>query len=281
MDRFEPVSPGHKVKLNGVSAERPGNLSKSEIESRTLKLMAELSELQELLFAAGTHGLLIVLQGRDTSGKDGTIRHLLQCMNAQSTRVVPFKVPTPKELSHDFLWRVHAQTPSRGETVLFNRSHYEDVLVVRVHNLVPEAVWSKRYDQINQFEGLLAENSTILVKFCLHITPEEQESRLLDREKELEKAWKLSVGDWKEREFWDRYTEAYETALRQCSSDAAPWFIVPANSKTYRNYLVTRALVERLRPFRDEWKQSLESLGARAKAELEEYRKSKSDNAPA
>ena len=192
----------------------------------------------------------------------------------QSTRVSSFKVPTEKELSHDFLWRVHQQAPAKSEIAIFNRSHYEDVLVVRVHDLVPKAVWKARYDQINQFESLLAAASTIIVKFYLHIDRAEQEKRLLEREAEPEKSWKLSVGDWKERDFWDDYTAAYEDALSRCTTPDAPWHIVPANRKWFRNLAVTQAIVDALRPFERQWVESLTQMGVERKAELAEFRKS-------
>lgn len=262
----------HKVDLSKIPTKRPESLSKDEAEERTKALGEELGDLQELLFYAGKTGLLVVLQGMDTSGKDGSIRHLLNHSNVQSTRVVPFKVPTPKELSHDFLWRCHEPAPGKGEVVVFNRSHYEDVLVVRVHSLVPESVWKGRYDHINAFEKLLADSGTVVLKFFLHISKEEQEARLLEREQEVEKAWKLSVGDWKERELWDAYQEAYEDAIGKCAAPHAPWVVVPADSKTYRNLVVTETIVETLRPYRDGWLKSLADLGVKARAELAEYR---------
>lgn len=232
----------------------------------------ELEELLDLLFYAGKNSLLIILQGMDTSGKDGTIRHLLNHSNAQSCQVAPFKVPTPEELAHDFLWRCHQKTPGKGSITIFNRSHYEDVLVVRVHELVPETVWRKRYDQINEFEQLLAENSTIVVKFYLHIDKDEQEERLLEREQELEKAWKLSVGDWKERKLWDKYQEAYEDAIGKCACETAPWYIIPSNDKWYRNFLVTKILIETLKEHQDTWREALATVGKKAKAELDAFR---------
>jgi PPK2 family polyphosphate:nucleotide phosphotransferase len=231
-----------------------------------------MTELFDLLFYAGKHSLLIVLQGRDTSGKDGTIRSLLSYSNAQSCRVIPFKVPTPEEVAHDFLWRVHQQTPGRGSIAIFNRSHYEDVLVARVHKLVPDPVWKRRYDHIDNFERLLLDADTILLKFYLHISRDEQEQRLLEREKETEKAWKLNVGDWKERELWDDYTRAYEDALNKCASPDAPWYVIPANHKWFRNLAVTEAVVTALQPYRKEWLAHLDRIGAAAKAELEAYR---------
>lgn len=268
------IQPGDKVKLKSFDPSQHGDLSEAEALEKLEKLTERVSELQELMFAAGQHAFLIVLQGRDTSGKDGTIRHLLRFMNAQATRIAPFKVPTPIEIGHDFLWRIHQQTPMKGETVIFNRSHYEDVLVVRVHDIAPEEVWSKRYEHINNFEQLLADSNTIVLKFFLHISKEEQEERLIARENDPVKAWKLSVGDWKERELWDSYTEAYEDALEKCSTKQAPWHVVPANNKWYRNYVITKEIYEALAPFEEQWKAKLAKLSEQMKAEVAEFRNS-------
>ncbi|MEQ1822444.1 MAG: PPK2 family polyphosphate kinase [Fimbriimonadaceae bacterium] len=266
------VKPGEKVKLNDIPSKVDGGLTEKEAERKCEELGEELTDLQELLFAAGKTPLLIVLQGRDTSGKDGTIRHLLKYMNAQSTRVAPFKVPTPIELAHDYLWRVHSQTPGKGETVIFNRSHYEDVLVVRVHEFVAPDVWGKRFEHINNWEKLLTDSGTVVLKFMLHISKEEQERRLLDRERDLEKAWKLSAGDWKEREFWDSYTEAYEDVASKCSTESAPWHIISADHKWYRNLAITEAIVEAMRPLKKGWNAKLEEIGTKAKEDLAAFR---------
>lgn len=263
-----------KVKLQDISTTKHNGIEEDDAREQTGRLGKELEELQELMFAAGTHGLLIVLQGRDTAGKDGTIRGLSRYINIQGCHVKGFKVPTSEELAHDFLWRVHPHAPAKGLVSIFNRSHYEDVLVVRVHELVPEKVWKKRYDQINEFEQLLAQNNTIIVKICLHISLEEQEKRLMAREEKVAKAWKLSVGDWKEREFADAYTEAYNDALTKCDGDHAPWYIVPADHKWYRDLAVTEILVETLKPYKDDWLRDLEARGEEAKAELAAYRQS-------
>lgn len=266
------VRDGHPVDLRKIDPEQDGGLSKEEGAERLAELGKRLADLHELLFAAGTHALLIVFQGRDTAGKDGAINRLLEFINVQSCRVSPFKVPTEIELAHDFLWRVHAETPGRGSVAIFNRSHYEDVLVVRVQELAPEKVWKGRYEHINAFEKLLADANTIIVKFCLHISPEEQRERLLAREQELEKAWKLSAGDWKEREHWEAYTDAYNDALNKCSPDHAPWVVVPANKKWYRDLVVAETLIERLAPLEETWRAKLAKIGEEAKAELAEYR---------
>ncbi|MFQ3677820.1 MAG: PPK2 family polyphosphate kinase, partial [Fimbriimonadaceae bacterium] len=267
------VKPGSTCDLDQTTTRGDDSVDKTRAREKTDALGVELAELADLLFYAGQQGLLIVLQGRDTSGKDGTIRTLLRYLNAQSTRVCPFKVPTDAELSHDFLWRCHAKTPGRGEIVVFNRSHYEDVLVVRVRKLVEEAVWKKRYGHVNDFERLLVDEGAIVVKAFLHISKEEQEERLLARERDVEKAWKLNVGDWIEREHWDEYTEAYEAALSRCSTEWAPWHVVPADRKWLRDLAVLELLVETLRPYREGWLEYLEELGDAARGELEAYRK--------
>jgi PPK2 family polyphosphate:nucleotide phosphotransferase len=268
------VKPGQEIELDKVDPGEDGGLAKAAGLTKLAELGDELSELTELLFAASTHSLLVILQGRDTSGKDGSIRGILGRTNVQSTRVVPFKVPTPAEAAHDFLWRVHSHVPARGEIAIFNRSHYEDVLVVRVHDLVPEQVWKARYDHINHFEKLLTDSKVIVVKAYLHISAKEQDERLREREVDSNKAWKLNVGDWKEREFWDDYTHAYEAALRQCSPANAPWHILPADRKWYRDLALTEIIVEALRPFADDWREALGKMGTLRKAELTAYRKS-------
>jgi PPK2 family polyphosphate:nucleotide phosphotransferase len=267
------VEPGTRVRLKDYDPRDSGGLEKEEGQARFAELNAELDALQEELHAAGTHSVLMVLQGMDTSGKDGAIRNVMTNLNPQGVRVESFKVPTDEELAHDFLWRVHKVTPGKGTFGVFNRSHYEDVLVVRVHELAPERVWKARYDHINAFEALLADSSTIILKFFLHISKDEQEKRLHEREKEVGKAWKLSAGDWRERELWDRYQEAYEDALSLCSTEAAPWHIVPADRKWFRNLAISEALVERLRGCRDHWRGALEDLSKAKLAELQAYRK--------
>lgn len=257
MSHAHKIKPGAKVSLGDIDPGNDGGLTEAEALSRTAKLKAELDELQEMLYAAGRQGVLIVLQGRDTSGKDGTIRHLSTCLNVQHTGVSSFKQPTPIELRHNFLWRVHSRAPARGMISIFNRSHYEDVLVVRVHDLVPKKVWKARYEMINQFEDLMASGGTIILKFLLHISKDEQERRLLAREANPNKAWKLSAADWQEREFWDKYTEAYEAAMEKCSTEAAPWYVVPANHKWYRDLCITQAIVDALKPYHKEWKAAL------------------------
>ena len=262
------VTPGQKVKLRDYDPDYVAGLSKEQAKAAFEAFDDELDRLQEELYAAGQHSVLMILQGLDTSGKDGTIRHVLQKINPQGCRVEPFKVPTEEELAHDFLWRAHRVTPRKGMIGVFNRSYYEDVLVVRVHKLVPDEVWKARYSQINDFERMLAANGTIVVKFFLHVSKDEQEQRLLAREREVEKAWKLSAGDWKERQYWDDYSVAYEDVLSRCSSDVAPWYIVPANKKWYRNLAVSEALVMTLREYCEGWRAALRTMSEERLAEL-------------
>ena len=235
-------------------------------------LNSELSKLQELLAAAQHHSMLIVLQGMDTSGKDGTIRHVFSSMNPQGCEAHSFKTPTQEELLHDFLWRIHRVAPARGMIGIFNRSHYEDVLVVRVHNLVSEDVWSKRYKEINHFEKLLTASGTIVLKFFLHISNEEQKERLLAREQDRDKAWKLSSSDWAERKYWDSYQNAYEDVLSKCSTDEAPWYVVPANHKWYRNLAIAQVMVDTMHKYKDEWQTDLEARGQEELADLKKMR---------
>jgi PPK2 family polyphosphate:nucleotide phosphotransferase len=265
----------HPVKLSNYDPEEDGGLDKVTGEEKLTHLSGELTRLQELLYAAGQHSILIVLQGRDTSGKDGTIKTVMGPLNSLGCSVTSFKVPTHEELAHDFLWRVHKQTPAKGEITIFNRSHYEDVLVVRVHKLASDKVWRARFDHINAFEKLLADANTIVLKFYLHISKQEQKQRLLEREQDATKYWKLSAGDWKEREHWNDYTRAYQDALNRCSAPHAPWFVVPANKKWFRNLAVAEALVNALKPYEKQWRERLEEIGKKAKAEIEEFRGAK------
>lgn len=222
-------------------------LSKQEARQYLRELNTELETLQELLYAEHKHQVLIVLQAMDTGGKDGTIRHVLEGVNPSGVKVASFKVPSKAELDHDYLWRIHKQTPRKGEIVIFNRSHYEDVLVVRVHKLVPEKVWRKRYDQINDFERLLCEEGATILKFYLHIDKAEQKTRLQARLDDPQKHWKFSLGDLEERELWPDYTKAYEEAISQTSTDWAPWYIIPSNRKWYRNLIIARIIIETLK----------------------------------
>jgi PPK2 family polyphosphate:nucleotide phosphotransferase len=209
-------------------------------------LTHRLEALQELLWAEHRHRVLVVLQGMDTAGKDGTIRHVFEGVNPAGVKVAAFKAPTPEELAHDFLWRVHPKVPGDGELVIFNRSHYEDVLVVRVRKLAPESVWAPRYDEINAFEKHLADTGTTILKFYLHIDADEQRERLQARLDDPTKRWKFRKGDLAERRLWDDYVAAYEDALSRTSTAWAPWHVVPANKKWYRNLVVATVLVEAL-----------------------------------
>jgi PPK2 family polyphosphate:nucleotide phosphotransferase len=211
------------------------------------ELNSELSNLQELLYAEHQHKLLIILQGMDTSGKDGAIEHVFKGVNPQGVRVANFKVPTQEELDHDYLWRIHKQTPAKGEIVIFNRSHYEDVVVVRVHELVPKRVWSRRFDQINNFERIMADEGTTILKFFLHIDLEEQKKRLQARLDDPVKRWKFRTGDLNERLLWPEYKKAFEDVLNRTSTNWAPWYIVPANHKWIRNLVIGSTLVDTLK----------------------------------
>ncbi len=266
------VRPDKPVNLANIDTRENGGLKKSEGNERLLALRGELSELQESLYAAGTHALLLVLQGMDTSGKDGTIRHVFKQVNPLGVRGVPFKTPTARELARDFLWRVHREVPERGMITVFNRSHYEDVVVVRVNDLVDERTWRGRYDHINAFERLLVDTGTIVVKCFLHISADEQEERLRAREQDVQKAWKLSAGDWIERRNWNAYQAAYQDALNACSITEAPWHIVPADRKWFRNLAVANLLVETLRPYREGWLAELDRRGQEELAAIREIR---------
>jgi len=267
------VKEGSNVKLKDYDPDYIDKQTERDSADSTLeKLDSELSELQELMAAAQHNSLLVIFQGTDTSGKDGTIRHIFSRVNPQGCYVHSFKQPTDEELAHDFLWRVHKATPGKGFLGIFNRSHYEDVLVVRVHNLVPEEVWSGRYKHINNFEKLLTDSSMIILKFFLHISSDEQERRLLAREQDIDKAWKISPSDWDERPYWDDYQKAYEDMLSKCSTDEAPWYIVPSNHKWYRNLAIANTLVETMRQYKDPWKADLEERGRKVLAELQKMR---------
>lgn len=262
------VEPGTKVKLDDYDPNNPADLTREDADKRMEKLSEEVGELQELLYAARQNSVLIVLQGMDTSGKDGTIKHVLSEVNPLGCRIESFKVPTEEELSHDFLWRVHKVVPQQGMMTIFNRSHYEDVVVVRVHELAPQSIWQRRYQHINNFERLLFDSATIILKFYLHIDADEQKERLEARERDVEKAWKLSAGDWKERKHWDIYMRAYEDAITRCTTEYAPWHIIPANKKWFRNLAVAEAIVDSLRPYREQWEKSLSKMAAAKLAEL-------------
>lgn len=244
---LKPIKPGSKVKLKDRDAV-DDDAPRSEAAEKALQpLLEKLEELQIALYAESKQALLIVLQGRDASGKDGLIRKVFGPLNSQGCVVSSFKRPTEYELAHDYLWRVHQVVPPRGTIGIFNRSHYEDVLVVRVHNLVPKSDWSRRYDQINDFERMLSDNGVRILKFFLHISQAEQQRRLIDRLNDPLKNWKFQVGDLDERKLWNEYTEAYQVALERCSTKWAPWHLVPADRKSTRNLLITQLVVDTLK----------------------------------
>jgi PPK2 family polyphosphate:nucleotide phosphotransferase len=230
----------------GYEKEHQKGEDNDKVDELMQKTICRLDDLQYSLYAEGQRSVLIVLQGMDTSGKDGTIRHVMSGTSPQSCKVTSFKVPSSHERAHDFLWRIHEAAPEKGNIMIFNRSHYEDVLVVRVHNIVPKNVWEERYDEINRFEKYLSENGTTVLKFFLHISKDEQKRRIEARLADPAKHWKLSESDLKEREFWDDYIDAYEAALSKCSTKHAPWFIIPANHKWFRNLAVSKIIVEAL-----------------------------------
>jgi PPK2 family polyphosphate:nucleotide phosphotransferase len=245
---LQPVPPGAILPLADEDAKRPAEevSSKAELDKELDRLTERLDASQRALYAEGTRALLVVLQGRDASGKDGTLRRVFGPLDPLGMTTTSFKAPTELELRHDYLWRVHQVVPPRGGIGVFNRSHYEDVLVARVRGLVPEGVWRPRYQQINQFEQILTENGTVILKFMLHISREEQRERLLARLEDPEKYWKFNAGDLKERELWDGYTEAYREMLQHTSTTAAPWYVVPADEKQVRDVLVARTVTETL-----------------------------------
>ncbi len=241
------VIPGKPAKLAKRDPEESLGLNDApEVDAITAENVRRIADLQQLLYADARFSLLIVLQGIDASGKDGTTRHLLTGVNPQGVRVTSFKAPTADELGHDYLWRIHKVCPGRGEIGLFNRSHYEDVLVVRVHELVPKKVWSERYRQINQFERHLAENNTVILKFFLHISKDEQRTRLQERIDNPKKNWKMQPKDLDERKLWDDYMRAYEDALTECSTAAAPWHIIPADRKWFRDLAISQIVADTL-----------------------------------
>ena len=265
--------PGHPVRLDAIDADPPRGITREKARDRLDKIGAELFTLQDALWGSRLNSVLVVLQGRDGAGKDGAIKNVAGFLNPRGVSVTSFGVPTKEELEHDFLWRVHARAPRRGEVALFNRSHYEDVLVARVHDLAPKALWKERYGHIADFEELLAEHGTIVLKFFLHITREEQERRLLEREQDPRTAWKLNVEDWKERDRWDDYTRAYQDAISKTACKHAPWIVVPANAKWYRDLVVAEALLQAMRPHRKEWHRRLEALGREGRAAIAAWRK--------
>jgi PPK2 family polyphosphate:nucleotide phosphotransferase len=256
------VKPDTKVNLSKIDPSDTGDFKggKEAALVEFEKLNGKLEALQELLFAEHKHKVLIVLQAMDAGGKDGTIRRVFDSVNPAGVRVASFKAPTAEELDHDYLWRIHKQVPGKGEMVIFNRSHYEDVLVVRVHNYVPPEVWKQRFDQINEFERALAESGTTILKFYLHIDLDEQKERLQARLDDPTKRWKFRLGDLDERKLWGDYMEAFEDVLSKTSTDYAPWHIIPANRKWYRDLVISSILVEALEDLKMKFPESEENL---------------------
>jgi len=255
------IAAGEKIRLKKFDPGYTGKFKdKSETERETAENAAKIGELVYKLYAEKKQSVLIVLQGIDTAGKDGTIRSILKEVNPQGIQIASFKQPTEEELAHDFLWRIHQKVPGKGELRVFNRSHYEDVIVVRVHDLVPREVWKRRYEQINAFEKFLNSSGTTILKFFLHISPEEQKARLKSRLADPNKRWKFSVGDLEERKFWDQYTEAFEEALTKCNTETAPWHIIPADHKWYRNLVIGRTVKKTLEALNPQYPQHVEGI---------------------
>jgi PPK2 family polyphosphate:nucleotide phosphotransferase len=247
LDKYR-VKPSAKFSLNNFKAddksERTGDKAKDALEME--KLSSKINALQDILYAQGKHKILLVLQGMDASGKDGTVKHVFSECDPLGIRLASFKGPTPEELAHDYLWRVHQVVPQKGEIVIFNRSHYEDVLIVKVHDWIDEAECKRRYAQINDFERLLTETGTVIIKCYLHISKAEQKLRMQERLDDPSKTWKFNPNDLKERDLWSKYMVAYETAIKATSTEYAPWYVVPADSKTNRNLLISRLLFNAL-----------------------------------
>ncbi len=257
---------GARVRLSEWDCEgaKHRRFDKNDEKEVISSLREKLSELQGLLYAEHKHKVLIILQAMDTAGKDSVIKHVFEGVNPQGVRVATFKEPTSRELDHDYLWRVHKEVPAKGEIVIFNRSHYEDVLAVRVHELVPERVWRRRFDQINDFERMLSEEGVIILKFFLHIDKAEQKKRLMERLEDTAKNWKFSASDLRERSLWSVYTKAYEDALGKTSTAWAPWHIIPSNRRWHRNLVVSRIIVKTLEGLRMEYPRAKEKINISA-----------------
>lgn len=243
------VKPGSRFRLTSRNPGETRGISKARAAKELPHHVEQLAALHDLLYAEHRRALLIVLQGMDASGKDGTIKHVMSGVNPQGCSVVSFKEPTRMELDHDFLWRIHAAVPAKGDIGIFNRSHYEDVLIARVHNIVPKSVWSARYRQINEFEQMLSENGVHILKFFLHISSEEQRRRFDQRVSDPCKNWKSSPADFREREHWDEYQAAYQDAIAKCSTKWAPWYVIPSDHRWYRNHAVAEVIVRTLGSF--------------------------------
>ena len=264
MSETHRMEPGRPIHLDDISTRGEdyykGGKETAVAEFKTLR--DEFIEWQRRLYAENKQKLLIVLQANDAGGKDGTIRNVTKGVNPQGVRVTPFKVPTPEELAHDFLWRIHKAVPSKGMIGIFNRSHYEDVLVVRVHNIVSESVWRPRYAHINNFEKLLVDSGTTILKFYLHISKEEQRERLQARLDEPSKHWKFDVGDLEKRKLWDDYMVAFEDMVNFCTTDHAPWHVIPADQKWYRNLAIMRVVVAACQGMNPQYPQNEDDLSS-------------------
>jgi PPK2 family polyphosphate:nucleotide phosphotransferase len=263
MSKKQPLIPPFDKKVH-LDDYDPGFTDDFDDEDEAKKQLEDdlnrLRDLQEALYAENKQSLLVVLQAIDAGGKDGTISHVFRGLNPQGVDVTSFKTPNSEDLAHDFLWRVHKRTPAKGYIGVFNRSHYEEVLIVRVHDLVPKKVWKKRYDQINDFEKMLTENGTKILKFFLYISKDEQKKRFQSRLDEPEKQWKFALADLDERALWDDYIEAFEDMLTKCNTEYAPWHIIPANKKWYRNLVITRAIIDALEEMNPKYPKAAENL---------------------
>ena len=257
------VNSGSGFKLSRLDPADTHGISKSHAEKQIPKHVDKLAHLHDLLYAEHKRALLIVLQGMDASGKDGTIKHVMSGVNPQGCSVTSFKQPSTAELDHDYLWRIHAAVPPKGAIGIFNRSHYEDVLVARVHKLVPPSVWKKRYEQINSFEEMLFENNVHILKFFLHMSSKEQKKRFEERVEDRRKNWKFSPSDYKEREHWDEYQTAYEDAIARCSTKHAPWYVVPSDHKWFRNFAIGDVIVRALEGFDMRYPEGVPEDGAK------------------
>jgi PPK2 family polyphosphate:nucleotide phosphotransferase len=263
---FSRIAPRARVRLADFDpAAKEGDKDDPASVRAMAKDLDALAKLQELLYAARTHAVLIVLQGIDTAGKDGTIRHVFSGVNPQGCRVAVFGPPSAEEAAHDYLWRVHRETPARGQIVIFNRSHYESVLVERVHRMVPKRIWAARFAEINAFEAMLAREGTIILKFFLDLSRAEQKKRLEERESDPEKRWKANPRDWQERKKWAAYRAAFEEMLSKTSTSEAPWYLVPSDHKWYRNLVIAKTIVGRLGTFRGAWRRAIVKRGEAAR----------------
>jgi PPK2 family polyphosphate:nucleotide phosphotransferase len=261
------VKPGKKFHLRDRDPEDTAHVTdKDNAIAIQQKNTQKLADLHDLLYAEQKHSLLVVLQGMDASGKDGTVKHVMSGVNPAGCTVTSFKVPSSEEAAHDFLWRIHKAVPQKGYIGIFNRSQYEDVLVTRVHKLVPESAWKSRYGRINDFERLLAENNVVLLKFFLHISKDEQKRRFDSRKEDADKNWKISDADARERAYWDDYQDAYADAIAKCSTDCAPWYVIPANKKWFRNLAVSQIIVDALQELKMKYPTRLpDEKGAKGK----------------